>query len=592
MKDFLKTTLAVICGVLILRIVGALLSLIVFAGMASLGKSVSPMPKEGVMDINLAKIALTEQTDDSGQFDFMAMSQGNAYDNIGIWDAVRAIRKAASDPAVKYILLRGDAINGGTAEVEELRDALARFRESGKPVVAYLENPGNGTYYLASVADKIYMTSYHGGTSQLLGISGRMMFLKDVLDKLGVKMQLIRHGKYKSAGETYIKSSPSEENLEQNRQMVKSIWGTMSTAMSEAREIPAERLNGMIDNLELNLPEDFLRAGLVDELMDHEALVTKLCDLAVVASEKDLRLFSLKTYIGNQAPELPGRSNVAILFADGEIVEGDSEEQISGKRFEREIDRLRKDPTVKAVVLRVNSPGGSVLASTRIRTALDLLQSEKPVVASYGNYAASGGYWISSGCDKVFSNATTLTGSIGVFSMIPEASGAAKKLGVNLVTVNSNKHSDMFSLMRPFDAAETAYAQAYVEDIYSTFVGLVAEGRSMTPEAVDEIAQGRVWTGTDALGIGLVDEIGTLSDAVAYAASLAGFTDESEYKITTAPAVQTSFAKIMKQFGSNGEEPYILSGTPFEGLGKSLSALKEGNPAMVYARMPYSIEIR
>jgi protease-4 len=307
---------------------------------------------------------------------------------------------------------------------------------------------------------------------------------------------------------------------------------------------------------------------------------------------EDLHLVPLMDYVEAKVNRLRGKENVAILFADGEIIDGNDYEDVASDRFVSEIDKIRKDKSVKSVVLRVNSPGGSVVASEKIRTALKLLMAEKPLVASYGNYAASGGYWISAGCQKIYSDATCLTGSIGVFSMVPEFSKVTKKVGVNVVTVGSNKHSDMYSLMRPFDAEETASMQGYVEDIYERFVGLVAEARSMEVPAVDDIAQGRVWVGTDALGLGLVDEIGGLREAVEYAASLAGFISKGDYHVVAYPAQLTQTEQLMQMFSSRKEEPSILADTPFEAFGKAVKDLRDNEPTQVYARLPYDIDIR
>ena len=591
MKEFVKMMLAVICAFIVMQLVGFFLFFVMIGSMAALGSGKTVLPREGVLDLDMAQFTIAEQTMDDQLGGFSLGGYSNV-PTVGLWDAIQAIDAAAADPGIKYILLRPDGATAGTSDLEELRNALTEFRKSGKAVVAYTENPSNGSYYLASACDKIYMTSYHGGMVQMTGLAGRMIFLKDVLDKVGVNYQLIRHGKYKSAGEMYIKNAPSDENREQNQVMVNSLWNTVSCQIAESRGIPVEDINGLIDSLKLNFPEDMLREGLVDELLDHEGLVNKLCGLAMVEDVKDLHLVPFADYVSAKVLNLGGKENVAILFADGEIADGSGYDGITSDRFVKEIDKLRKDNTVKAVVLRVNSPGGSVVASEKIRTALGLLKAEKPVVASYGNYAASGGYWISAGAQKIYSDATCLTGSIGVFSLIPEFSGATKKLGVNVVTVGSNKHSDMFSLMRPFDAEETAYLQSYVEDIYGQFVGLVAEGRSLDPAKVDEMAQGRVWVGTDALGLGLVDEIGGLREAVAYAASLAGYVNKSDYKVTCYPAPLTMAEQFMMMLSGQQEEPSILSGTPFEFFGKTLSTLKDNEPTQVYARLPYDIEIR
>ena len=593
MKEFVKMMLAVICAFIVMQIVGFFLFFVMIGSVAALGSGKTVLPREGVLDLDMSQFSLGEQTLDesfSPTVSLLGLTAGGP--TVGLWDAVQAIEAAAADPGIKYVLLRADAASGGVSTMEELRAALAEFRKSGKAVVAYTENPSTGSYYLASVADKVYMTSYHGGNAQMIGLSSRMLFLKDLLDKVGVNYQLIRHGKYKSAGEMYIKNAPSAENREQYQVMVNSLWKTISTATAESRGLTVEKYNDLIDNLKLNFPEDFLENGLVDELLDHEGLVTKLCDLAQVEKVEDLHLVSLLDYVNVKVNRLRGKENVAILFADGDIVEGKGYSDIASGRFVAEIDKIRKDNTVKAVVLRVNSPGGSVIASEKIRTALKLLMDEKPLIASYANYAASGGYWISAGTQKIFSDATCLTGSIGVFSLIPEFSKTVGKVGVNFVTVGSNKHSDMYSLMRPFDAEETASMQAYIEDVYERFVGLVAEGRSLETQQVDDMAQGRVWVGTDALSLGLVDEIGGLREAVNYAASLAGYVSKGDYHVVTYPAQLSQTEQLLDMFSGKKEAPSILEGTPFEALGKSLQELRENEPTQVYARLPYEIEIR
>ena len=290
-----------------------------------------------------------------------------------------------------------------------------------------------------------------------------------------------------------------------------------------------------------------------------------------------------------------------MIYANGNIVEEDDPSNISGDRFASIISKVRADSTIKAVVLRVNSPGGTVLAASKIKEEIDLTRKVKPVVASYGGYAASGGYWISNSCDHIFSDATTLTGSIGCFSAIPEFGKTVKDIAhVNVTPVNSHKHSDMLSLMRPFDAEETAWMQEYVDDIYTNFVNIVAEGRDMTYEAVDEIAQGRVWTGADALKIGLVDELGTLEDAISYAASMGGNPDVSAWNVEGYPKPLTMVEQILNQLGGKNstEEAVanVLEGTPFEGIAKSLLSWQKtwtkGNGQLVFARLPYEIEIR
>ena len=591
MKDFLKMTLAVLAGLFIAGILGFMLFFGFIGTLASLGSSTPAMPRSGVLFMDMSRISIAEQTQET---DPMAMIQGQDISIIGLWDAVKAIEKAASDPAVQCIYLKADGLSaGGIAPVEELRQALGAFRLSGKPVVAYTENPGTGSYYLASVADKIYMGSYKGGSNMMVGVGTQMIFLKDLLDKFGVNVQLIRHGKFKSAGEMYIKSRPSEENLLQTREMVNSMWDGMAESICSSREISREDLDGMIDNLKLNTPEDFLACRLVDELLTKEELKEKLAVLAKESKYEEVKFISLRDYVNINAQTVSkARRKIAIIYAEGEIIDGYDKQEVAGDRFAGIISSVRADSTVKAVVLRVASPGGSVAASEKIRTEIDLLRKVKPVIASYGNYAASGGYWISNSCDKIFSDKSTLTGSIGVFSMIPDFSGTAEKVfHVGVTNVGSSRHSDMYSLTRPLDAEETAYMQRSVDDIYEAFLENVSAGRGMDKAEIDEIAQGRVWTGSDALKIGLVDEIGTLADAVRYAAIAAGDTeaDLGTWEVAAYPKPMTTLDIILENLTGSTD---ALAGTPFESVGRAFRSWDATSTGKVYARMPYILEIK
>ena len=591
MKDFLKMTLAVLAGLFIAGILGFMLFFGFIGTLASLGSSTPAMPRSGVLFMDMSRISIAEQTQET---DPMAMIQGQDISIIGLWDAVKAIEKAASDPAVQCIYLKADGLSaGGIAPVEELRQALGDFRLSGKPVVAYTENPGTGSYYLASVADKIYMGSYKGGSNMMVGVGTQMIFLKDLLDKLGVNVQLIRHGKFKSAGEMYIKSRPSEENLLQTREMVNSMWDGMAESICSSREISREDLDGMIDNLKLNTPEDFLACRLVDELLTKEELKEKLAVLAKESKYEEVKFISLRDYVNINAQTVSkARRKIAIIYAEGEIIDGYDKQEVAGDRFAGIISSVRADSTVKAVVLRVASPGGSVAASEKIRTEIDLLRKVKPVIASYGNYAASGGYWISNSCDKIFSDKSTLTGSIGVFSMIPDFSGTAEKVfHVGVTNVGSSRHSDMYSLTRPLDAEETAYMQRSVDDIYEAFLENVSAGRGMDKAEIDEIAQGRVWTGSDALKIGLVDEIGTLADAVRYAAIAAGDTeaDLGTWEVASYPKPMTTLDIILENLTGSTD---ALAGTPFESVGRAFRSWDATSTGKVYARMPNIMKIK
>lgn len=602
MKEFTKWVLAVLCGLAvwgIIKIIMLFMMIGSFAGMAASGTASVPMPKEGVLVIDMATLAISEQTQEK---DILSSIQNTEASIVGIRDAVNALRTAAGDPGIQYILLKTDNPSSSLSKIEEFRKALAEFRKSGKAVVAYGEQFTSGSYYLASVADKIYTTIHNGGSNFFVGISGRMIFLKDLLDKLGINYQLIRHGKYKSAGETYVKNSPSPENMLQNQEMIDSMWETIAEETAASRGLSVDSLNFLIDNLAINFPTDLVDHNLADEAFTVEEYKAKIATLAGKDSYKDVSFIKFPEYAAAKAqPDLAAKKKIAIIYANGDIVEEKDPQNICGDTFAGIIAKVRADSTVKAVLLRVNSPGGTVLAASKIKEEIDLTRAVKPVVASYGDYAASGGYWISNSCDHIFADRTTLTGSIGVFSAIPEFSGTLKDVAhVNITSVNSHRHSDMFSLTRPFDKEETAWMQESVDNIYTTFVSEVAKGRDKTYESVDSVAQGRVWTGAEALEIGLVDEIGTLEDALGYTAGLAGDPDISAWGIVSYPKPLTPLEQILNQIGGKTTEEEtigVFSGTPLEPAAREVMKWARNwnsgcNEPVVFARMPYWISVR
>ena len=572
MKQFFKMLLAVICGLLIVN----LLIFSLFAGIIGAASSgtqgTTVLPRTGVLAIDLSEVTITEQ---EAPADPMAMAQGKMQATLGIYKAVQAINIAATDPGVKYIFLKSDGSSTGISTIGELRTALENFRRSGKAVIAWTEAPGIGNFYLNSVADKIYLSEYQGGNISMVGLCAQSLYLKDLLDKAGLNMQLIRHGKYKSAGEMYVRNSPSEENKEQYDRMVNAMWETIGATIAESRGISVEDLDRMINNLELCLPEDFLAAGLVDGVFSRDSLKQRLATLAVENDFKDVKFIPFADYANAKVvPNFRAKDKIAVLYTNGEIIDGKDVNNVAGDRFTKVIDQIRADKGIKAVVLRVNSPGGSVMASEKIKHELDLL--EVPVIASYGELAASGGYWISNNCDKIFSDPTTLTGSIGVFGLIPEASKTLKNVAhVGIYSAKTHKHADMTRLTRPFDQTEYNYMLRSIESIYDKFTTIVSEGRGLEKTRVDEIGQGRVWAGTDALEIGLVDEIGTLEDAINYAASAIG---ASDFCVLEYPKPLTTMESIMATFGQTAEHDYV----------KAFQKLSEPR---VIARMPYQVVV-
>ena len=575
---FLKSLLAAILGSFIALGLLFLLAIGMIGALMPAEETVSVAPSS-VLKIDLGSTIGEQTVSDPLDLSSIVPYAGST-SSIGILDAVRAIDYAATDPAIKFIYLTNCGSSSGISYMEELRGALDRFRASGKPVIAYGENFSFGGYYLASVADKIYADEF--ASNNILGIATTIIFLKDILDRFGVEMQLIRHGKYKSAGEQFIASDISEANREQNQAMVDALWKAAAGSICESREISLTDLDRMVNNLELNTAQDMVDAGLVDELCTVNGMEENLRTLAGAEKLKDVKMISLDKYIKARIKtNFKAKDKIAIIYADGQINPNGSD-GITEDKFQPIIRDIRADSSIKAVVLRVNSPGGSVQPAEIIRTELELLQQEKPLIVSYGTMAASGGYWISAGADKIYSNSTTLTGSIGVFSMIPSLEKTFKDIAhVNPVTVRSHRHADMGSMTRSLDREETAAFQEQVEMIYDHFINIVAEGRGLTPERVDEIAQGRVWCGSEALGIDLVNEIGGLKDALDYAAVSAGLED---YRIEAYPKVKNSLDKLME--GLNSAETAIGAFSDPEQLMQSLFESVKAEKG-IYARVPY-----
>lgn len=591
MKDFIKMTLATVVGLLVFCCVITFATITMIGALASLGNPQPVMPSKAMMVIDMSTIVLSEQTEEVNPL-LALQSSGEIVSPVGIYSAINAINKAAEDPAIKFIYMKPDGMMSGVAHLEEFRAALENFRYSGKAIVSYIENPTNGSYYLASVSDKVYMTPYDGGINMFTGLSSQMVFLKDILDRLGVNIQLIRHGKYKSAGEMFIRNSSSDENLEQNEAMINSMWNSWAEQIAQSRGITVKELNHLINDLKLVHPTDWKKNGLVDELLTREQLLHQLCNLYVTSSYGKVKTISLQDYALLNTPVVTKSKNkIAIIYAEGNIVDGEDNTQVAGSRFARMIADVRKDTTIKAVVLRVNSPGGSVLAAEKIKAEVDLLQKRVPVIASYGDYAASGGYWISANCDKIYTDATTLTGSIGVFSIIPDFSGTINnKLHVNITPVNSNEHADMYNCLRPLTAAETEYMQATVENVYKRFIEIVAKGRNMTRAQVEELAQGRVWTGAEAVENGLADEIGNIEDAITYAAlCIDGLSRFEDVQIVEYPKPLTTLDLILESFNTS---PTVFANTPFEGIEAAFTNINATETGKTYARLPYEYVIR
>ena len=483
-------------------------------------------------------------------FDIKSMVQGTP-NSVTLLSYLEAIDAAAEDKNIGMIYMTPENISAGLSQVEEIRAALERFKKSGKPVIAYCENFGNASYYLASVADKIILDP--ASESMITGVGSQMIFLKDLLDALGVDVQLIRHGKYKSAGEMFVRSSASPENRLQNEAMINSLWNTMSSQIAASRGFSQDEFNRWVENLEMCHPDEYKAKGLIDEIWYKDQVDKYLCQQNGVRRIQEVGFVKINKYAA-KIKKGSRKNKIAVIYADGEIVNSGSDADIVGSKLANTIRKVREDKKVKAVVFRVNSPGGSAQASEAIRHELELLRAEKPVIASYGDYAASGGYWISAQSDFIFSDESTITGSIGVFGMVPSVGDAIRKnVKVNIESVGSSSHSDMMNGMRKLDENEVAYVQKQIEKIYDDFTSLVADGRGISKDSVDAIGQGRVWSGADALNIGLVDTLGGLYNAINYAAAKVGLT-KADYQLSRYPVVkEVSLFKMLS--GNTPDDP-------------------------------------
>ncbi|MDR2424873.1 MAG: signal peptide peptidase SppA [Prevotellaceae bacterium] len=528
MKTFLKMLLASILGF------GLILTVLIFIVLSALKQPVEVIGKNSILKISLAR-----ELDDRAGLPKISLTGMKIESKSGLNNLLFALEQAKYDERIRGIYLELSQISAGIASVEEIREALVSFkRESGKYVLAYAETYSQKAYYLATVADRIYLNPF--GSIQIKGLSVEMMLYKKLLDKLGVDVQIIRHGKFKSAVEPFMLDRISDENREQIMGYVGSIWLHVLQTISQAREIDIDELNKIADNLELAFAGDALEKKLVDKLMYEDEVLSELQKYALTTPN----IIDIETYY--TPSDRTSDSHIAVVYASGDIMTGDGDSDIMTANIMRTLAKVRSDSSVKAVVFRVNSPGGSADASEFIARELELTRQKKPVVVSMGNVAASGGYWISLPANAIFANRTTLTGSIGVFGMIPNFGKVAEeKLGITFDAIITNKHADFPSVVRPLTAVEQDYLQKSVDNIYFKFAQKVAGFRKMSELRVDSIAQGRVWSGVDALNIGLIDYFGGLTTAIEEAARLAQIDD---YTLLELPREPDPIDLLLKSF--------------------------------------------
>lgn len=540
MKEFLRSTLATITGVLICGFIFIILGVTMLAGFVASSESETIVMPNSVFTLEL-KGTVQERYQPSPVDQFFE-DQISTY---GLEDILNSIQKAKEDEQIKGIYLHTGALACSTASLQAIHRALADFKQSGKFLIAYADMYTQGGYYLASVADKVIVNPV--GSLSWHGLASETMFLKDFLAKIGVKMQIFRVGTYKSAVEPMTNTEMSPANREQTQAFLESIWRSIVSDVAASRNISVDSLNLLADqNMDLRPAEDYVRCGLADTLMYKDEVLSYLKSLAGLTEEDNLQTLSLDemTRVKSVTPKSKTRDVVAVYYAYGEIDNVSSyDEGINSEKVTKDLRDLRKDKNVKAVVLRVNSPGGSAYGSEQIWREVSLLKAEKPVVVSMGDYAASGGYYISCAANKIVAEPTTLTGSIGIFGMIPDASELlTDKLGLHFDGVKTHKMADMGSMGRPFNAEESALMQQMINQGYALFTKRCAEGRNIPLEELCKIAEGRVWTGSMAKELKLVDELGGLDTAIQLAAELGKVKD---YKLKSYPTKQDFLTELL-----------------------------------------------
>ncbi|GAB1403949.1 signal peptide peptidase SppA [Lentimicrobium sp.] len=579
--------LASMAGFILTIVIISFIGFVMFASLVALTKSEEVKVNPNTVLMVDFVDAVPERTP-SGPFTFTSTGMFKTTNTPGILETIELIEHAAVDDNISGIYMNMSNVASGMATVEEIREALLKFKESGKFIVAYGEVYSQKAYYLASVADKIAVNPE--GMIDFRGINGEVMFLKGLFDKLDINAQIIRHGKYKSAIEPLINDRMSEANKEQTLTYISSIWNHMVNGIALQRKVDNASLQLFADSLLIQNAEDAVRYGLADTLLYKDQLIQMMRSRLGLDENKEVSVIKLNRY-KEAAPKKYklSRDKLAVIYATGEINGGEGDEfSIGSERISRSIRKARKDSTVKAIVFRINSPGGSALASDVILREIELAQQVKPVVVSMGDYAASGGYYIACAADTILANPTTLTGSIGVFGVIPDMSKFFEnKLGITFDRVKTNKHADYMTITRPLTDYEKMVITRSVEDIYDTFITHVSRGRNMSKSNVDSIGQGRVWSGTDGINIGLVDELGGIKKAIALAAGKAQI---SEYRVVSLPEQADPLTQIMNELQGKPTDDKLKKELgilyPYLKQLKSLSQM-EG----VQARLPFILNI-
>ncbi|TLF43205.1 signal peptide peptidase SppA [Maribacter aurantiacus] len=583
---FLRNLLAAILGTLIaLGIVFVMF--FVFIALLGSGDDTVKVKDNSVLEIQLQR-PIADYTGSSELNPFSGLFE----ESQGLDEILQAITVAKDDDRIKGISINNNFLLAGLAQTQTLRKVLEDFKESGKFIYAYGDFYSQKDYYLASVADSVFLNPV--GVMDFRGLSSEVLYFKDLQEKTGVKMEVIRHGKYKSAVEPYLENEMSEANRTQIKELIQSLWDSMIDDISISRGISTSDLNTIADTLGGRLPKYAKQNRLIDDVLFYDQYESVIAKALTEEENEDINYISLDDYTQYSSKKVvrSGNDKIAVIFAQGEILYGEGGPDIIGQGIINEaLIKAREDEKVKAIVLRVNSPGGSALTSDIIWREVELAKEVKPVVVSMGNVAASGGYYIAAGADKIFAEPTTITGSIGVFGTIPNIEGLAKDIGINAEQVGTNKNSVEYSLFEPMGEAFRNQVQESIEDTYETFLSRVSNGRNISMAQADSIAQGRVWSGVDAQRLGLVDELGTLEDAIAAAAGMA---EIESYGIRKYPKYKSGFERFMEDISGAGAK--MKENMVKEEIGEEMyQVLKDIKSYMnqkgIQARMPFTLNI-
>lgn len=603
MKNFLSSMLGALAALVIFSGAAAGLFIILLVAISALGEKSVVVEEGSYLVVDLS----TNITDAPPLVDFGAL-MGRKMETLQLRTATNALKAAAGDDRIQGVLIVGSlqaaGYGSGFAALQELRAALNDFKAGGKPIKAYLTYAMTRDFYVAATADEVVLDPY--GAVILPGLASEPMFLAGAFEKYGIGVQVTRVGKYKSAVEPLTRKDLSPENREQLQKLLGDLWGTLRADIAASRGLKEEALQALVDAEGIIRAEVAKSSGLVDRIAYRDEILAELKkETGNTGATENFKQIDLASYakvagMGSAAGQKSAtitkgrRGQIAVIYAEGEIVDGEGEPgQVGGLNFSRELRSLRQDKDIKAIVLRVNSPGGSASASEAIQREMRLAALEKPVVVSMGSYAASGGYWISAYSDRIFAEASTITGSIGVFGVLFDIKKLANDFGVTFDSVKTGQFADTFTISRPKTPAEMAMIQRAVDWIYSEFVGKVAEARKLEPRFVEEIAQGRVWSGAEAKTLGLVDELGGLQDALNYAAAKAEL--GNNYRVVEFPR-KKELAEVISELLNDFQQVRTSGGLAVQVLGRIEAELKSlrtfNDPQGIYARMPLELNIR